>query len=94
MGGGGGGNGGVGGGRDGWLLGNNNALLTDWERSLSLLLSLTLSVYCTLSISFSLSLSRSVSSRAGSILPAVARQQLFELPVALATAAGENGGWW
>lgn len=59
-----------------WLLGNNNALLTDWKRSPSL------------------ALSRSVSSRAGSLLPAVARQQLFESPVALVTAAGENGGWW
>lgn len=33
-----------------------------------------------------------LSPRAGRILPAVAQQQLFELPVALVTAAGENGG--
>lgn len=56
------------------MLGNNNALLTDWK------------------VSPSLPLSRSISSRAGSILPAVAQQQLFESPVALVTAAGENGG--
>lgn len=59
-----------GGGGHGWLLSNNDALLTDWKVSLSLILS----------------------PRAGRILPAVAQQQLFELPVALVTAAGENGG--
>lgn len=68
--------GGEGGGGHGWLLGNNNALLTDWKVSPSL------------SPPFSLVLSP----RAGRILPAVAQQQLFELPVALVTAAGENGG--
>lgn len=52
-----------GGGGHGWLLGNNNALLTDWTVSRS--------------------------PRAGRILPAVAQQQLFELPVALVTAAAE-----
>lgn len=57
-----------GGGHD-WLLGNNNALLTDWKVSLSL--------------------SLSPSPRAGRILPAVAQQQLFELLVALVTAAAE-----
>lgn len=59
-----------------------------WQTGSSL--SLTLSF----PLSSSLSLSLYLFPRAGRILPAVAKQQLFELPVALVTAAGENGGWW